>query len=182
MSLEDSTETGHRGRLTHVPVNHLALLAPSRLAAVGHSLRTRLFPATTLKPRPPAWGWPGFLLPSSKRRWAVVRPISDRLKECPANLIPGVLTLCPKTGMQISCIRGRRSRVPGATGHCRATGTCLRMLLLTPTSVRTAVPRDGELDGLSLAVPMDSARSSSSFRSDSSPNSTTGLPRCPAQM
>lgn len=79
-------------------VNYPALLAPSRLAAVSHSLRTGILPQRQCAPGPLHGRRPGFLLPSSFRRWAFVRPISDRDEDCPAGLIPGVLALYPNIG------------------------------------------------------------------------------------
>ena len=77
-------------------VNYPALLAPSCLAAVGHSWRAGLS-RTDIVPRDPMHGRG----PTSSCRPAVgvgavfVRPTPTDDEECPADLIPGVLALSP---------------------------------------------------------------------------------------
>jgi hypothetical protein len=80
-------------------VNYPALLAPSRLAAIGHSLRAGLS-CTDIVPRDPVRGRG----PASSCRPAVgvgalvMRPTSTDDEDCPADLIPGVLALYPQSG------------------------------------------------------------------------------------
>ena len=90
-----SAYSSHNG--TDSLVNYLALLAPSRLAAVGHSSRAALY-RNDIVPRDPVRGRG----PASFSRPRVGRglsgPPSTVAVDCPAGLIPGVLALCPQAG------------------------------------------------------------------------------------
>jgi hypothetical protein len=78
-------------------VNYPALLAPSGLAAVGHSLRAGLY-RHDIVPRDPVHGRG----PASLYRPGLGRglsgPPSTVAVDCPADLIPGVLALYPQLG------------------------------------------------------------------------------------
>ncbi len=137
-------------------VNYPALLAPSRLAAVGHSLRAGLY-RNDIVPRNPMQGrGPA----SSSRPRAdggselLLRPAYRiRSVDCPADLIPGVLSLYPNTG---DGDRTRsRSSFPsiGCDGHAVAPREPVYSWLLpTPACARTAVSHITGGDGLILAV------------------------------
>jgi len=79
-----------------------------------------------------------------RRVGAVLRPAyRSRAVDCPADLIPGVLTLYPNMGTGIEPVRGRRPRVQGP----RPDGLEPQMPvyswhLPTPACARTAVPED----------------------------------------
>ena len=94
-------------------VNYPALLAPSRLAAIGHSLRAGLYRNDSV-PRDPVRGRG----PASSSRPRFGRglsgPPSTVRVDCPADLIPGVLALSPEMGTGVEPVRGRRSRVQDA--------------------------------------------------------------------
>ena len=94
-------------------VNYPALLALSRLAAIGHSLRAGLY-RNDIVPRDPVRGRG----PASSYRPRFGRglsgPPSTVRVDCPADLIPGVLALYPEMGTGVEPVRGRRSRVQGA--------------------------------------------------------------------
>ena len=79
-----------------VRVNYPALLAPSRLAAVGHSSRAGLY-RTDIVPRDPMRGRgpASFFRPRAGR--GLSGPPSTVAVDCPAGLIPGVLALYPQS-------------------------------------------------------------------------------------
>ena len=82
-------------------VNYPALLAPSRLAAIGHSLRAGLSRNDSV-PRDPVRGRG----PASSSRPRFGRglsgPPSTVCVDCPADLIPGVLALSPEMGTELN--------------------------------------------------------------------------------
>jgi hypothetical protein len=81
-------------------------------------------------PRPHAWTRPGFLLPSLPSAWVhcLMLPTPTEGRDCPADLIPGVLTLKPKMGRELNPFA---VVVPECrTRYSRATGASL---LMAPT-------------------------------------------------
>jgi hypothetical protein len=131
------------------PVNYPALLAPSRLAAVGHSLRAGLY-RTDIVPRAPVHGRG----PASSYRPPVGRglsgPPSTRPVDCPADLITGVLALYPNSG------DGSRTRSRSSFPSIGCVGIAPQepvywWLLPTPTCARPAVPQGTFRMGLRCA-------------------------------
>ena len=123
-----------------VGVNYPALLAPFRLAAVGHSLRAGLS-RNAIVPRGPLWferaklsrhherrkapferrgRGPAFscrsTVEAAGRSSAATRAYRTRPVDCPAGLIPGVLALYPQAGNGSST----RSRSSSPSVGCEA--------------------------------------------------------------
>ncbi|MBP2252175.1 hypothetical protein J2754_002516 [Halarchaeum solikamskense] len=93
-------------------------------------------------PRPHAWTRPGFLLPSLPRRGCIVDAShSDRGRDCPADLIPGVLTLYPHTGNG-SSTRSRSSFPSTGYGTPAPQEPVYWWLLSSPTCARSTVEQD----------------------------------------
>ena len=123
-------------------VNYPALLAPSCLTAVGHSLRTGLFPQRHCVPRDPMLGRG----PASSYRPAVgvgallMPPTPTDDEDCPAGLIPGVLTLYPEMGTELN--RSRSSFPSTGCDTLASQEPVYWWLLLSSACARATVGED----------------------------------------
>jgi len=131
-------------------VNYPTLLAPSRLAPVGHSLRVGLC-RNDVVPRPPCVGVARLSLAVPRVGRGLSGPPSTVRVDCPAGLIPGVLALYPQAG------DGSRTRSRSSFPSTGRVGIAPQepvywWLLPSPACARATVCHKWGTESLSLVV------------------------------